>query len=226
MLVCRGRWFYITAGHILSDIHEGINNGGLCVDRASFVDCFGPEAKDPHPIPFDFAALPRHHPDEAAVGLDLGFIELPSLYHSLFAKNGIIPVEEKDWVDQDLSEYQGFFVIGFPENLHDEAFAKGKNVMLEPTMIPLMRIPNPQGEIIGERTAVFCAQFPEKMKVNIAGCSGGPIFGAKFNPEMDYRLEYQIVAMQFAEWKQKRIAVGCLLPALGDFLTKWIEKKS
>jgi hypothetical protein len=64
------------------------------------------------------------------------------------------------------------------------------------------------------------------MKVKIAGCSGGPIFGAKFNPELDYRLEYQIVAMQFAEWKHKRIAVGCLLPAIGDFLTKWVEGES
>jgi hypothetical protein len=134
-------------------------------------------------------------------------------------------VQEQGWLDQELSEYQGFFVIGFPENLHDEAFANGKEAMLEPALIPLNWIPNPPEEVTGGRRAVFCAEYNEEMTVKIAGCSGGPIIGAKFNPEMGYRLEYQIVAMQFGEWKHKRIAVGCLLPAIAEYLTKWIEER-
>jgi hypothetical protein len=34
-------------------------------------------------------------------------------------------LEEEHWVGQDLSAFEGFFVLGFPENLHGSSFAFG-----------------------------------------------------------------------------------------------------
>jgi hypothetical protein len=104
LLICRGRVFYLTAGHNLRRI---LTEGGQ-VDNSVFVDCFGPEAISEFPAPFPFADFPKFHVDiQSGIGLDLGLLEFvgpyKSLFQSLFRRNKVIPLEEQHWVGQDLS---------------------------------------------------------------------------------------------------------------------------
>jgi hypothetical protein len=172
------------------------------------------------PVVFDFESTPKHHVDERKIGFDLGLIELSSLFVRSFQANNIIPLEERHWVGQDLSMFEGFFVLGFPKELHGDSFAYDKQTVLQPTIIPLEWIEHPSEDIKQGRKTLFCARFPERLPVGIEGASGGPIFGVTTRPEF----RYQIVAMQFAQWEQQRIAIGCAMPAIGYLITKWIEE--
>jgi len=222
LLVCRGRWFYLTAGHIFKRIEEAVTNGTIRVESAFFVDYFGPKAKSRTILRFGFDDLPRYHVDDEELGLDVGVIELSPYYVRLFEANGIVPVTEKNWGADDLSRYQGFFVLGFPEELHGESFTYGSNPIMEPTLIPLQRIPEPPSEITKGRKTLFCANFPEKLPVGLEGASGGPIFGVTRGPGPEF--EYQIVAMQFAQVEAQRVAIGCAMPVIGYLMTKWVEQ--
>ncbi len=220
LLECRERWFYLTAGHNLKQILDG----GVRVENSVFADGFGPEAISQYAPAFPFAEFPKFHTDiQEGIGLDLGMLEFidPFKAHflALFLKNRVIPLEERHWVNQDLTVFNNFFVLGFPENLHGDSFAFGTRASLRPTLIPLERIPDPDASITQGRKGLFCAEYSEKLAVDVAGASGGPIFGVLNNARRDY----QIVGMQFAQLKQQRVAIGCTLPLIGYALTKWIE---
>jgi len=223
LLRCRNRSFYLSAGHMLEGIEEGIRTGNMKVDNAVFVDSFGPKAPHPRPVPFGFADLPRYYVNNSQLGLDIGLIELtPFAYHflPLFEVNKIMPIEEDHWTGQDLRAFAEFYVLGFPKNLHEGFFAYDKPAVMRPALIPLEWIQDPSEEVTKGRKALFCGRFSEKLEVSIEGASGGPIFGVKTKPE----LQYQVVAMQFAQRAHDRIAIGCVMPFIGLLLTKWIEK--
>ncbi|MGA2614309.1 MAG: hypothetical protein ABSG38_12795 [Spirochaetia bacterium] len=221
LLVCKGRWFYVTAGHNLARALDE----GLRVENAAFVDTFGPEAVSQYPVPFPFGDLPKYHVDiESKIGLDLGLIEFTPYYQPnllpLFERNKVIPLEEEHWTGQDLSVFESFYVLGFPDNLHGSSFVYGPKAVLKPTLIPLEWIADPDEGITQGRKGLFCARYSEKLEVSIEGASGGPIFGLKRRPD----LQYQIVAMQFSQRRDKRIAIGCAMPLIGYVLSRWIEK--
>jgi hypothetical protein len=174
--------------------------------------------------PFPLQSFRSSHADiQEGIGLDLGMLEFidPFKAHflALFLKNRVIPLEERHWVNQDLTVFDNFFVLGFSQNLHGDSFAFGTRASLRPTLIPLEWIPDPDPGITKERRGLFCAKYSEKLCVDLAGASRGPIFGVVNNDRRDY----QIVGMQFARSDQQPVAIGCTLPLIGYALTNWIE---
>src|SRR5215475_11228988 len=62
---------FVTAGHILSELHNGLRDDGLVIHSAVLADTFG-MGRHGMPIPFDIKSAPMFFVDDDEAGLDFG----------------------------------------------------------------------------------------------------------------------------------------------------------
>lgn len=209
--------FWVTAAHSLKLIDKEITNGNMEVKEAGFMDCFGAEAKDSHPIPFHYEVgcgmyLPGDEP-----GLDVAVIQMDYLTIRNFIVNGIKSVGRSNWIQQDNISFEHYNMLGIPHHLAHFSVTKGGQVStaIRPVLIAIdavdrTTIPNPPPEdwFVGRIT-------PEADISSIEGMSGGPIYG--FRRDGDKWL-YHVVALQSRWREEERIIMGCPVKRFAELM--------
>ena len=212
------RYFWVTAGHCLTQLDVALANGALKVFDVGWADYFGMNAAHVHKIPFEYEAGCGFHVDDGEAGLDFGLIPLDYLTIQNLIKNDIKEVSRVNWEHQHALTFSHYFLLGTPSHLvRETAFPHGEiAAAIQPVMVALKRLdpdevddPPPEDWFVG--------RIHEAVDIeSIAGMSGGPIYGFRTLP--DGRLVYHVVALQ-SRWRPKtRVVMGCSMPYFAEML--------
>jgi hypothetical protein len=221
LLYIAGRHFFLTAGHILSELQEALESEKIVILSAVLADTFGSERISNFPIPFDLRGANFFFIDDAEMGLDFGVIALTPYYVGLLAANGMVAVGEENWVHQHAIEFDGYVMFGLPaEYVTDRVNIDGEGYV-EATMFAVKRLDEPPDGIPVTQHPRFVGQLSAELSLtSLRGMSGGPIFGFNFTPP----LRYWVVALQSTWLRDRRLVFGCPLPVLASLMTNWLRE--
>lgn len=215
-----GAIHWLTAGHVITEIEEALRDDRVEIVSAVLADTFGSCACE-HPIPFDLESAHFFHIDDDAQGLDFGVMALPPYYVRLLAANGVVALQEANWIHQERVKFDGYAMLGLPEEFTAKRLSASGNATVLPTMFRVRRLDSlPDGKP-PTRYPQFVGQLDRDLGIaSVKGMSGGPIFG--FSLESPIR--YWVVALQSSWNPTKRIVYGCSLPVLASLMTSWMTE--
>lgn len=210
VMECEGRWYWVTAGHVLEHIHNSQKDPELVLEEFRLVDHYGSRVIDRNALPFNFELAWKHSEHANSPGLDYGAVELGKLEHLALAKNNIRVLPMAAWQQTLGKEWDEFFMYGLPTDSIDirkTPIAVGLNVQArsDPSLIHIKKFD-------GDPSTLPLTQFPRfygKLSENwpkgeIDGMSGAPVFG--FNTRTG---EYRVIAIQSGWLDQRRITFAC-----------------
>lgn len=220
----QGAWNFVTAGHILEDLEQKIQNKNIKVREFMLVDKFGPDATSPYSIPFDYANAPKIYINNKEEGLDFGLVILRANYCDLLKKNGIVSVLEENWktIPDELAD--NYVMLGLPQQLiKTMAVTDNGNTRMAgsvaPAAVGIERLYEIPDGVSITKYPRFIGKLADKGYVleNIDGMSGGPIIG--FSKEWN---RYWIVAVQSSWLSERRINFGCLVSVFANIIDEWL----
>lgn len=229
----RGRWFIITAGHVLQDIRRRITTGRKITSCRIF-DSWHPKALFRDSVPFDFQGAPKYvFGDED--GIDCAVISLSRMTEELLQRNGIVPLDESYW-EVTPRPLDVLYVVGLPHGLKQQErkpgiagarFCQYATVCILPAA-PHQSDPDeqmPGAPRIHARllTHELWDAGDTVSTTSIVGMSGGPIFGLKKSQSDESGHRYWLVAVQSTWRSGSRVIAGCPVRGLGDFLAQCCE---
>ena len=217
----RDRYFFLTAGHSIEQLNEALESNEIEIHSVELADNFGLEPISDLAIPFDLRNSGRFFVDDEDDGLDFGLIALAPYYVRLLARNGIIAIEEKNWIHQGSLEFDKYWMLGLPEEFTTN------DGTVSPTMISITRVLSPPNDVAATRYERFVALLPDDLPLDsVVGMSGGPIFGFRLTeaPDGKKELRYWIVALQSRWNRQKRMVFGCPVLTFMTLLEKWLAE--
>jgi hypothetical protein len=206
------RAYFLTAGHILRNLYEGIENG-VQIHGSLLVDSFGPNPVSHEPFPFDLPNEPHFYIDEPEQGLDFGVISLRKYYIRLLEANRLAFIDEQNFRAVP-AEFDAYFMLGFPQELSSEKVSESGTAKFEPVMISIQKKEALPEDTTSSLNPQFVGKIDPDFLETIHGMSGGPIVGYKKGPSD----RYWIIALQSAWFRNRREVVGCPLNVLFSFL--------
>jgi hypothetical protein len=219
LISIHGSICFLTAGHVLEALDNLRSHDQVEIESAVLVDTMGWRRVSDVPIPFDLKSASLFYINNDEDGLDFGVIALEPHHVGLLAKNGVIALTEERWNQQHTVRFDGFAMLGFPEEFISQRVSASGDGMLSPVMFGVKRLQ----EAPKDRANTYYPQFigqlnPELSLKSIEGMSGGPIFGFR---QEGQELRYWVVALQSSWDRQRRITYGCDLPLLASLMTEW-----
>jgi|SRR5580700_4864077 hypothetical protein len=210
---------FLTAGHILEDLEKALKSDQIEIKGAVLADTFGLQCASNHPIPFDLRNAKLFYIDDDREGLDFGVIILEPYYVRLLALNGMVALEEKNWIHQHDVKFETYLMLGLPEEF--TSISVNGDASVNPTILKVEGLDCPPSNAAQTQYPRFVGQLPEGLPLkSVKGMSGGPIFGFSHRPE----LRYWVVALQSSWVPERRIVYGCPLPLLASLMTKWADQ--
>lgn len=210
---------FLTAGHILKDLEQALKSDQVQIKRAVLADTFGLHCVSNHPIPFDLRNAKLFYIDDDLEGLDFGVIILEPYYVRLLALNGMVALEEKNWIHQHNVKFEGYLMLGLPEEF--TSLSVNGDAGVKPTMLRVERLDCAPASAAQTQYPRFVGQLPQGLPLkSVSGMSGGPIFGFSHRPE----LRYWVVALQSSWVPDRGIVYGCPVPILASLMTEWAEQ--
>lgn len=222
----RGRWFLVTAGHVLQKLDAFVHQGKIVVEYYYLADCIPGGASVKKPIAFPYTAERRFFRYDAALGLDVGIIPLRDPFRHHLQTQGVLPLGEDQWQPGRDPVFFDYWMLGFPaevniaanEPLGAGAERKGvaasvivsveairdRNAIPEGVNVPLTALP------------LFVGRITADIPFGIKGMSGGPIFGLAELPTGG--AGYKVVALQSTWDPRTRIIWGPSARLLGHIL--------
>jgi len=213
---------WLTAGHIIRQIEQALSSSHITIDASVLADAFGETFISEMPVPIDLRASPRFYVDDDN-GLDFGAIVLHRHHVRLLITNGAAILEEENWVRQHNVTFEGYAMLGIPEEFTSQRLPKDRLATVSPAMITVRRL---EEEPEGHRFAYprLTARIMEPIPLNsLVGMSGGPILGFAGNEK---ELRYWIVALQSAWLEKTRTTFACPLPLFAPLLTEWVRSRA
>ena len=226
VIVLRRRWYFATAGHNLEKIEAATSSSAADIRECRLIDCFGLQAKSTEPIPFDYSGAFKYFRFSEDDGLDFGLIELSSNHRRLLQANGVAAISKKHWKDQNWLDFDEHFMLGLPEDSIDRRITRGRIGYVvhgkpNPNVIYVKRVKRPEKAWM-KRYPRFVGRLPARHRLtvgDIAGMSGGPIFGfAEKNSE-----DYRIVAIQSTWLKNEGVNFGCPVPIFAELAERHLK---
>lgn len=212
-----GSTCFVTAGHVLADLKDKLADDRIEVIDVVLADTFAQGRVTDKPVPFDVRNEPFYIVDDDEQGLDFGAIPLRPYYTNLLAKNGTVALDEERWIHQHRVRFDGYAMLGLPQEFTSPAIDVSGNGAVSPTMFRVLRhetLPPGTRQTTYPR---FVGEIDDGLQISsVVGMSGGPIFG--FRVEGEKRVRYWIVALQSAWLPSRRIIFGCPLPTLAPLL--------
>ncbi|MCP5277883.1 MAG: hypothetical protein H6935_05900 [Thiobacillus sp.] len=206
-------WFYVTAGHILTDVSAALQSG------ASFdVWRLGDNSAGNR---FMGMAIPYHFDIENWIvindpekGLDYAAVPLTDLYCLSLSAGGASPIGTNAW-GTHLDETDGWALVGIPS----ESIEYDEQTLIKARVIvaPLKSAPPPHN---AEEKAEnqFYARFaddPTNFVEDIDGMSGGPIFSLR---KHEGQWKYWVIGVQSAWYRESGLLVACPFSSFGAAL--------
>jgi hypothetical protein len=212
LISVRNVWYFMTAGHIISDIDEAIQRGQR-LEHWELDDTYGWKAEHMDAVPFDYASLPRFHVYQD--GYDYGVVQLRPYYYALLSANKTAPVAEESWEKKWPETFDGYAMLGFPSQLIHAKSIQPDRVEVNGAiaLLGLTKIGNPPGWMLkdadrfyGKVSLPTCSINGEQL-TDIDGMSGGPIFAFRRNE--DGRQQYWLYAVQSGWDRRTRTIAAC-----------------
>jgi hypothetical protein len=188
----------LTAGHVIQDeldpilVDKVYKGCPVELYETRICDFFGFDPKVKRPMPFDhYAETPRAKIDQSMLlrsrGLDFGILLLRPLYWSGIEANGVTPLNESFWAEEE-DRFDTYRMVGFPSS--PQLRTKG---LIQTTSYRIIRTTDPDAKGPDGKPNWFVGQLPQGI-TDVKGVSGGPIFGFRKRP--DGAWDYRVVAMQ------------------------------
>jgi hypothetical protein len=219
-LIALGRGVhFVTAGHILSELHDGLRDDRIIILSVVLADTFG-MGRHGMPIPFDIKTAPMFFIDDDEAGLDFGVMLLRPYYVRLLAANNTVAIQEENWIHQHRVMFDGYLMLGLPEEFTSNTVDAGGIGQLSPTLPVAKELHAPPAGSLVTQYPEFIGTLAENFGLqSVRGMSGGPIFGINSRPPM----RYWIVALQSTWSKDSRTVFGCSFPVLASLMTEWAQ---
>jgi hypothetical protein len=202
-----GIWFYITAGHILSEIRKSLE-AGVEFDLWRFGDQTTGNGFSGG-IPYAFDVDEWSVIEDEGLGLDCAVLALDPMYRMQLEAGGAIPISKEAWGDQ-IADDDLLALIGIPyETL---IYDQKTNIRCGIVVIPLDSVEKPP-KVGSETDTRFSARLQDSGNIkDIKGMSGGPVFAVK---KVEGRWEYKLIGVQSGWYPSKRIILVCPFVSLG-----------
>jgi hypothetical protein len=223
VVLFHGSWFFLTAGHVLKEHLDGnVKEGRIRIMTSSLADYFGPDAKVFRPTAFDYEGTERFYIDNRELGLDLGVMYLRPYFQAHLAANGVVPIEEGNWLRQHEVSFDSFGLLGLPSEYVTSGrragdFGEEQLGTVQATLVSVEKLEEMPEGIEESNLPWFIGLIrAQEGLASVRGMSGGPIFG--FQVGADQRLRYWVVALQSRWYPQRRIILGCPVPVFMGIL--------
>ena len=219
LISIHGSICFLTAGHVLKALDELRNHKDVEIESAVLVDTMGEKRVSDVPIPFNLKSAPLFYIDNEEDGLDFGVISLRPHYVGLLAKNGVIALTEERWNRQHTVRFDGFAMLGFPQEFTSQRVSASGYGAVSPVMFGIKRLDAAPEDRAPTNYPQFIGQLDSELPLeSVEGMSGGPIFGFRQEGE---ELRYWVVALQSSWDRRRRITYGCDLPLLASLMSEW-----
>jgi hypothetical protein len=211
-----GLLFFLTAGHIIRDIREALDNGAK-FDVWRFDDSTAHSGEQMPAIPYDFDPERWLTIENEDIGLDYAALPLQDIYCQLLDAGGARPIGKVAWGDH-LQEHDHWALIGIPSETVE--YDKETRITGKVVLLPLEPAETPQ-EAGGKSENQFYARLTSMGNVqDIDGLSGGPIFSLK-KTEEGWR--YCLIGVQSGWYRKIRTTSACPITSLLVELEKLVE---
>ena len=224
ILSIHGRWCLVTAGHVLKQLKERIQDRAIQITEWFLIDSFGPQAKHPEPIPLTYDTLAKLQVEDEQAGLDFALMALTPYYELALQKNGIVPVDERNWLNQHEVKFEHYLLLGIP--MRESATSKvnrdehqlSLDMDLRPYALRIDALENPPNDLPKTTYQRFIGKVDDQCTEEIMdGMSGGPIFGFAKD-------RYWIVAVQSSWRPWSKIVFGCPVPVFAGLIEKILSE--
>jgi hypothetical protein len=210
-------WFAVTAGHIFRDIKE-VQKTGAKISDWHIDDSTVSHTQEPsYPYQLDIDRDVLYLYDDE-LGVDYACFKIYDLARQAIATRGIQAIPSEVWSANDVSEYSSWLLIGTPGDGVVRDFNSKQVRKLHATirLEPVDDIP------AGFKHTEYKRHYAKldrssigssNNKFDIAGMSGGPIFGLKpSTPTSSDQYEYRLVGVQSSRNNTDHIAFCAALP--------------
>ena len=222
LIMIKGACCFLTAGHVLKELETLRASDKIELVEAKLVDTFGPKPISEVPIPFDLKNAPLFYIDDDQEGLDFGVIALHPGYVRLLFKNGIEALTEERWIHQGRVKFDGYAMLGFPEEFASDRLSCAGDAIVSPILLPVTKLDAGPESRAPRRHPEFVAQIDSKTPKRIEGMSGGPILGFRQEPDGSHR--YWLVALQSSWNPDTRTIYACPIPIIASLMTEWSDE--
>ena len=211
----KGRWFLVTAGHIIKDIQDKIHNEDIDLQATRLIDGLGIDSPHDNTIPFAYDDSIVHYFYDASYGADYAAIYLSPIYVELLIENGVQALDELSW-ESSPPKIDFCFLFGIPNELIVEEKQK---IHFKPLIfnVDLVDEPSPNFRTVDLPMYYGQIQLPNGLE-DINGVSGGPLFA--FHKD-NQGLRYWVIGIQSKWVETDRQIAACPADLLGEALTSF-----
>lgn len=196
-----------------------MENQSIIVDECVLADAFGSASVSERHVPFNFTSARRTFVYDEALGLDFGAVELHQHQVRLLKKNGVRILTELNWAQQDDVTFDGYALLGLPDEFSSKVLPSDGRVEVSPTMITIRELEQPPpGFSRPYRRLVARIIDPITLR-SVVGMSGGPIIGFHIGEAV----RYWIVGLQSTWLEGSGTTFACPFPVFGAMLTDWVR---
>lgn len=210
-----GRWWLVTAGHVLVAMKRRFAEGNRRLKRAHLFNLLNGDT-----VPYDLDLKRTFSFDDDAGG-DIGLLPIGPLMANTLRAGGIVPLAEDRW-DRQPSSTEERWLVGLPASLKEplRIAAHGSKVTIGSAqsliMLPMREVEtvpeclqaNPERRILG-RVPQGRIEPMGRVVDDIDGLSGSPIFDT--TRESAKEVSYTLVAVQSSWHAPSRVASGTRL---------------
>ena len=171
-----GEWYFLTAGHCLSEIGDVLAQPGCVFDRAKLHDSFGINPINVDPVPFEYDPGSTLTVEDDTLGIDFGLVHLRRYYRATLEKNGIVGIREVDNTEPlDENPSENFAVFGLPVDLRRQVSESLGGNLIAHTVVSAFWLPLIRSSNNRRAQGRFEGTIRGECPVGIEGMSGGPI---------------------------------------------------
>ena len=217
-----GQWFLVTAAHLINEIRNAISSGAS--HSLFFLHDRGAGSPYPLGVPTPFVVGEWILLDNEPLGADYAAWPMRALIAANLAKGGVLPITEGMWGEPPFNQYPVWLMVGMPEESISEEGADGLQQM-KLVSLALQACPSPsdRSAVIANRLFAVIQRDPSRdvaIVDDIAGMSGGPIFGIE---PLKGAFRYWLIGVQSGWFKDIRTVSFCPAPQFLDVVREaWL----
>jgi hypothetical protein len=146
--------------------------------------------------------------------LDIGVLQLRSLYVEGLKSNGVVAVPEAQWLEGDATNEQQFAILGLPEEEKEPDDGDPVAGYVRPCLAGVTPCSLPEGEP-SPTHPIFVGRLNSNEPDSMVGFSGGPIFRLRHEQN---GLRCWLHALQSRWRKSERIVMGCPMTVVAQLI--------
>jgi hypothetical protein len=208
-----GEWFYVTAGHILRDIHTALSSGSS-FDVWRLDDQTAGNRFNGMAVPYEFDENRWLVLRNEVTGLDYAAVHLEAFYRRQLEAGEVAAIAKSAWSDH-ATEHDYWVLVGIPSESVDY---DGKTIITARVVVSpliLTEEPNSAGDKALNQFYATLIDGSERFFKDPDGMSGGPVFALK---KCDNQWRYGVIGVQSAWYPTSKTLAICPFSSFGNAL--------